>query len=62
MRRGDMIETDARTAALMLVTPLLVASLHQDQLNGSVLRPLSTDQLARDLSGAFVRAYGASTH
>ena len=62
MRSGDMIETDARTAALMLVTPLLVASLHQDQLNGSVIRPLSTDQLALDLSGAFVRAYGASTH
>jgi hypothetical protein len=41
----------------MLVSPLLVACLHQDQLNGKRERPMSLDDLAEALSEAFVRAY-----
>jgi AcrR family transcriptional regulator len=55
--RGEMIDTDLRAAALMLVSPLLVACLHQDQLNGKRERPMSLDDLAEALSEAFVRAY-----
>lgn len=58
MRRGDMVQTDARAAGLMLLSPLLVACLHQDQLNGAHVRPLSTQALAASVSEAFVRAYG----
>lgn len=58
MRRGEMIQTDARAAGLMLLSPLLVACLHQDQLNGTEVRPLSTQALATSVSEAFVRAYG----
>lgn len=57
MARGEMIDTDARAAALMLISPLLLASLHQDQLRGAALRPMSLDQIAADVSAAFVRAY-----
>ncbi|WP_309646228.1 TetR/AcrR family transcriptional regulator C-terminal domain-containing protein [Phenylobacterium sp.] len=55
--RGEMIETDVRTAALMLLSPLLLASLHQDQLSGATCRPMALDAMADDLSAAFVRAY-----
>ncbi|WP_419253559.1 TetR/AcrR family transcriptional regulator [Caulobacter sp. ErkDOM-YI] len=57
MRRGEMIQADARAAGLMLLSPLLVACLHQDQLNGTHVRPLSTQDLALSVSEAFVRAY-----
>lgn len=55
--RGDMIQTDVRAAALMLFSPILMASLHQDQLGGAACRPLSLEALADELSAAFVRAY-----
>jgi AcrR family transcriptional regulator len=55
--RGEMVETDARAAALMLASPILLATLHQNQMRGAALRPLSLDSLADDLSAAFVRAY-----
>src|SRR5262249_52863731 len=32
--RGEMVADDLRGAALMLVSPLLLAVLHQDQMNG----------------------------
>ena len=55
--RGEMIETDARAAALMLISPLLLAFLHQEQMCGASTRPLSLDALAETLAAAFVRAY-----
>ena len=58
MDRGEMIQTDARAAALMLLSPLLLASLHQDQLQGAAVRPIALDELAADLTSAFIRAYG----
>jgi AcrR family transcriptional regulator len=55
--RGEMIDTDIRTAALMLLSPLLLASLHQNQLQGAGCRPMALETTADDLSAAFVRAY-----
>jgi AcrR family transcriptional regulator len=57
--RGEMIETDIRAAALMLLSPLLLGALHQDQLQGAVLRPMSVEAAADSIVAAFVRAYRA---
>lgn len=57
--RGEMVEADVRAAALMLLSPLLVACLHQEQMNGAALRPLALEELATTLAAAFVRAYAA---
>lgn len=55
--RGEMIDTDVRAAALMLLSPLLLASLHQNQLSGQTERPMSLALVAEAVSVAFVRAY-----
>jgi AcrR family transcriptional regulator len=57
MARGEMRETDARAAALMLISPILLATLHQDQLQGASIRPLDMQAFAAEISEAFVRAY-----
>jgi AcrR family transcriptional regulator len=56
-RRGEMIEADVRAAALMLISPLLLAVLHQDQMNGREMRCIELTGLAEEISTAFVRAY-----
>lgn len=59
--RGEMRpDTDARAASLQLVSPLLLACLHQNQLDGLQVRPLSLDRLVDDTCQAFMRAYQAS--
>jgi AcrR family transcriptional regulator len=55
--RGEMTETDTRAAALMLLSPLLLAVLHQDQMNGRERRVIELAALADEVSSAFVRAY-----
>ena len=55
--RGEMIVTDVRAAALMLVSPLLIASLHQNQLGGAREQPFSLEAAAETIAAAFVRAY-----
>ncbi len=57
--RGEMIDCDVRAAALMLISPLLLASLHQRQLCGAAENPLCLEQLTRTTSEAFVRAFAA---
>ena len=57
--RGEMIETDVRAAALMLVSPLLLASLHQHQMRGALETPICLEDCARAIGEAFVRAYAA---
>jgi AcrR family transcriptional regulator len=57
--RGEMIETDLRAAALVLVSPLLMACLHQQQLCGHATSPLAMTGLVEDVVAAFVRAYAA---
>jgi AcrR family transcriptional regulator len=60
--RGEMrSDADARTASLQLVSPLLLACLHQNQLDGLQVRPLSLDRLVDDTCAAFMRAYQVST-
>lgn len=59
--RGDMIDTDVRAAALMLISPLLLASLHQHQLSGDRERPMSLNATSEAVSAAFIRAYGKVT-
>lgn len=59
--RGDMIDTDVRAAALMLISPLLFASLHQHQLSGDQERPMSLNATTEAISAAFIRAYGKAT-
>jgi AcrR family transcriptional regulator len=58
-RRGEMVRTDLRAAALMLLSPLLIAVLHQDQMNGRSTRHIELTALADEISTAFVRAYGS---
>lgn len=60
VKRGEMIETDTRAAALMLVSPLLLASLHQDQLGGDKENPMRLVALADQITSAFVRAFQAN--
>ncbi len=59
VERGEMIETDLRAAAMMLVSPLLVASLHQQQLRGDTQSPMSMDSMIENVVAAFVRAFAA---
>jgi len=59
IRRGEMIDTDPRAAALMLVSPLLLASLHQNQLHGAASRPMCLEATDETVSAAFVRAFQA---
>lgn len=55
--RGEMIESDVRAAALMLVSPLLLATLHQDQMRGAVKTPIHLEDTGLAIGEAFVRAY-----
>jgi AcrR family transcriptional regulator len=59
MAQGEMTPSDANAAALMLLSPLLIAVLHQDQLCGALHRPVELAHLADEVSAAFVRAYAA---
>lgn len=54
---GEMRPGDARAAALMLISPLIVAVLHQDQMGGARTYPLDIESYGRDVAAAFVRAY-----
>ena len=56
---GEMRRCDTRTAALALVSPILLALLHQNQLRGAEHWPLDVEAFARDHAEAFVRAYQA---
>lgn len=57
--RGEMIETDRRAAALLLLSPLILAVLHQDQMKGRASRHIELSGLAESVAAAFVRAYAA---
>lgn len=55
--KGEMIETNTRAAALMLISPMLLSVLHQDQLGGCETNPADLGAIADQISAAFVRAY-----
>lgn len=61
VERGEMIATDLRAAAMVLVSPLLVACLHQQQLRGHATSPLVMSELVEDVVTAFLRAYATPT-
>jgi AcrR family transcriptional regulator len=56
---GEMIPTDTRAAALMLLSPLLLVILHQHQMGGADCSPADLDAIAHEVCTAFVRAYAA---
>lgn len=57
--RGEMRDVDTRMAALSLASPLLLAALHQKELQGERVFPLSSEGFVEHLAAAFVRAYRA---
>lgn len=58
LARGEMRQTDLRSAALQLVSPIFMAHLHQRLLGGDKLRPLDFAVHRSEHVEAFVRAYG----
>lgn len=59
-RWGELGDHDLRFAALALISPVVLALLHQDGLGGSGCRPLDVDQFVEEHVEGFVRAYGAT--
>ncbi len=59
MDRGEMIDTDARYAAIALLSPMLVAHLHQSEMGGSRSHPMSLENFARLHAEAFVHGFAA---
>lgn len=57
--RGEMRPVDTRMAALSLASPLLLAALHQRELQGDRVWPLAGEAFTEHLAEAFIRAYGS---
>ncbi|MEM9453866.1 MAG: TetR/AcrR family transcriptional regulator [Myxococcota bacterium] len=55
---GELGDFDLRFAALSLVSPVVLALLHQDGLGGSGCRPLDMEAFVGAHVDGFVRAYG----
>ena len=55
---GEMRDVDPRGPAIALVSPILIAFLHQQELGGCELRPLDLDALCQEHAAAFARAWG----
>lgn len=56
VERGEMVG-DPRAAALMLISPLLLAHLHQSELGGTNTRPLDLETFSNEVAERFIRAY-----
>lgn len=54
---GDLGPCDVRHAAIALISPVLVALLHQQALGGAGCRPLDLGRLLDDHVDRFLRAY-----
>lgn len=59
VRRGEMVPSDTRAAALFLLSPLLLAILHQDHLGGAEASPVDLPGAFDSICAAFLRAYAA---
>jgi AcrR family transcriptional regulator len=58
--RGEMQAADLRHAAISLVSPLLLAILHQRELGGAAVRQLDMERFLDDHASGFVRAYASA--
>jgi len=59
--RGEMrSDIDLRAAAIMLVSPLIIAYTHQTSLGGKQSHPIEMDKLKQQIRDAFVRAYSTA--
>ena len=61
MAQGEMRQVDARFAAIALLSPVLVAHLHQHALGGAVDFPMTIAAHDAALADGFVRAYAATS-
>ena len=58
---GELRRLDARTAAVQLLSPLLVAFLHQHSLGGAATWPLEFEVLVETTAATFVRGNRPTT-
>jgi AcrR family transcriptional regulator len=56
--RGELGDIDLRCAALMLISPLVVACMHQQQMFGDQVRPLNVAPVIDSSVSSFMKAYG----
>ncbi|MCB9779246.1 MAG: TetR/AcrR family transcriptional regulator [Alphaproteobacteria bacterium] len=54
---GTLAALDPRLSALSLVSPVVLALLHQDGLGGALCRPLDVDALPARIAGDFCRLH-----
>jgi len=59
--RGELGDVDLRCAALMLISPLVVACMHQQQMFGEEVRPLDFAPLIDSAASSFMKAYGSDS-
>ncbi|MDX2101842.1 MAG: helix-turn-helix domain-containing protein [Alphaproteobacteria bacterium] len=57
IERGEMVCHDVRIAALMVLSPVFIAALHQRSLSGAQITPLSRELLVAEIAQSFTRAY-----
>lgn len=57
VERGDLVITDVRHASLALLSPVVFALLHQDNLSGAQCRPLDVPRFLETHVEAFLRAF-----
>ena len=55
--RGELVMTDVRHASLALLSPVVLALLHQDSLRGAECRPLDVAAMLETHVDAFLRAF-----
>jgi len=58
IKRGEMRPANSRHVATLLISPLFLATMHQNQLGGRTAYPLDLEQFGRETAGAIIRAYG----
>lgn len=58
--QGEMRATDTRMAALALISPIMIAALHQRQLGGEACNPLDAGAHCRHVADSFVAAYATA--